>query len=573
MSSTTGSLVVFCLGFLLGSSSCGPSARSSGAPQSGSPCVEAEKNCDGNDFLVCKNGVFVKDQTCDAVCTPALGCTVCTPSTGTCNGDVSTACKPDGSGFFEETCDPANGSTCDAMQGICTGPCTVAAIGSSYVGCNYYATQSANEVSDIFDFGVALANTSGTAATVTVDGGGFTQPVVVSVPANQTVVQKLPWVAALKRCSGTGQYGCTNPNFSGGLAIGGAYRVRSNQPITAYQFSPIEYQQSGLSSYTNDASLLLPVNAWGQEHVVAAWPGAAAIPGMLTVTASANATSVTIFSKANTNSGDGAPAFAAGVAQTVMLNRGDVIELLNGGGDLTGSSVVSDKPVAVLGGHFCADVPVGVSYCDHLEEVMFPTTTLATKYLVAANSLPESTAPRAYIVRVIATVANTKVTFDPALPSGPVTLTAPGDFFEVAPGTESRLVTATAKVLVAQYMVGSSFSGGNGNGDPSMALAVPVEQYRQDYQFIAPLSYQTNYVGVTAPTGAIVMVDGQLIPASNFSAIGSSGFSVARVALQRTEANHRANSDQPFGISVFGYGAYTSYWYPGGLDLQTIPTE
>jgi hypothetical protein len=114
---------------------------------------------------------------------------------------------------------------------------------------------------------------------------------------------------------------------------------------------------------------------------------------------------------------------------------------------------------------------------------------------------------------------------------------------------------------------------GNNNGDPSMALAVPLAQYRRDYQFIAPLSYSTNYVAVTALTGAIVILDGQPIPTTAFSAIGSSGFAVARVALQRTSANHRANSDQPFGITVFGYGQYTSYWYPGGLDLQTIPVE
>ena len=26
----------------------------------------------------------------------------------------------------------------------------------------------------------------------------------------------------------------------------------------------------------------------------------------------------------------------------------------------------------------------------------------------------------------------------------------------------------------------------------------------------------------------------------------------------------------PFGITVYGYGQYTSYWYPGGLDLKDI---
>jgi len=41
--------------------------------------------------------------------------------------------------------------------------------------------------------------------------------------------------------------------------------------------------------------------------------------------------------------------------------------------DLTGSKVTSSKPIAFFSGHECADVPVGVGYCDHLVE-QFPST-------------------------------------------------------------------------------------------------------------------------------------------------------------------------------------------------------
>ena len=37
--------------------------------------------------------------------------------------------------------------------------------------------------------------------------------------------------------------------------------------------------------------------------------------------------------------------------------------------------------------------------------------------------------------------------------------------------------------------------------------------------------------------------------------------------------NHEITGDQPFGITVYGYGAYTSYWYPGGLNLEEIPVD
>jgi hypothetical protein len=34
--------------------------------------------------------------------------------------------------------------------------------------------------------------------------------------------------------------------------------------------------------------------------------------------------------------------------------------------------------------------------------------------------------------------------------------------------------------------------------------------------------------------------------------------------------NHSVTSDERVGISVYGYGQFTSYWYPGGLDLKVF---
>jgi hypothetical protein len=56
-----------------------------------------------------------------------------------------------------------------------------------------------------------------------------------------------------------------------------------------------------------------------------------------------------------------------------------------------------------------------------------------------------------------------------------------------------------------------------------------------------------------------------------FEPIGNTGYGVARVTLSNAgDGNHMA-STVPFGISVYGYGQYTSYWYPGGLNLEIIP--
>ena len=110
---------------------------------------------------------------------------------------------------------------------------------------------------------------------------------------------------------------------------------------------------------------------------------------------------------------------------------------------------------------------------------------------------------------------------------------------------------------------------GGGSGDPAMALAVATAQYRNYYLFHAPTNYESNYVNITAPDGAVVTLDGQ--PVGGFVPIGTTGYSIARVQLSNTgTGNHAITSAAKFGISVYGYGQYTSYWYPGGLDLTHI---
>lgn len=555
---------------------CGPTQRNGGGDDDPGTCTDGTKRCTGNDLEVCQGGKYEKDQTCPMACDATLGCVACVPNTGTCNGDTSTACLPDGSGFADEYCDPVMGSTCDA--GLCTGPCADRALGKSYIGCEYYATVTSQLVNPSFQFAVAISNTTTSIATVTIEGGSLAAPITAMVNPNEVATRYLPWVPLLKTCNTQGFQECGPPEQYGALAAKGGYRIRSTQPVTVYQFSPLDYAGAGGTfSYSNDASLLLPTNAWGAEFVVASWqawnPGFAGImPGLLSITAGEDGTAVTVTTKAATTGGNGAPSFVAGMPQMVTLNRGDVLQLLTQNGDLTGSRVTASKPVQVIGGHHCTQVPIGSPACDHIEESAFPTETLADRYLVTPPQLGASA--RVQMIRLVATAPNTTVTLDPAAVGGPYTLANPGDFVELAQKNQDFEVKANAKLLVAQYMVSQDAPGGNGSGDPGMALAVPVAQYRTSYQFHAPTNYTANYVNITAPTGAEVMLDGTLVPVTAYTPIGASGHGVARVGLANTATGtHTASSSMAFGISVYGYGSYTSYWYPGGLDLDSIVLE
>jgi hypothetical protein len=556
---------------------CGPSASGDDVDAADNgPCTEPARRCNGNTFQVCSGTDWVDQEECPDACDSTLGCVLCVPGTGTCNGDTSTACRPDGQGYFEEYCDPVMGSSCNPNSGVCEGPCAAFTLGSSYIGCDYYPTQMSQLVNPSFQFAVAVSNTSGQDATVTIDQGALTSPITLNVAPGAVAVQYLPWVPALKRCMTESTFECGAPESYGALAVDGAYHLRSTRPVTVYQFSALDYTFGGKFSYSNDASLLLPTNVWTGNYVAPAWQAwdtgfAGIMPGTLAITAQQDATMVTVTPRAGTTGGDGAPTFSAGGTQTVALNAGDVLMLMSQAGDLTGSTITADKKVQVVSGHHCTQIPIGSTACDHIEESIFPIEALSDGYLVTAPLIPAGTA-RTQITRIVATAANTTVNVDPAV-AGPFTLNNVGDFVEISQAADMH-ITANHKIMVSHYMVGQDAAPAAGIGDPAFTLSVPTDQYRSSYLFHAPINYDNNYVNVTAPAGAVVDLDGTAIPAGSFTPIGASGFSIARVALpDNVNGNHSIESNLPFGITVYGYGQYTSYWYPGGLDLVTIPVE
>ena len=394
------------------------------------------------------------------------------------------------------------------------------------------------------------------------------------------------------------------------LVRNAAFHVTSNVPVTVYQFNPLEYTVgSGLGasfSYSNDASLLLPSHALTGNYIVIARPshllnhtlGAQSFmgesPGFFTLVGVENSTSVQIrFTSHTTASTDGAvQAFNPGDTGTFTLGRGDVLQIASsspptctpdgmdnvGGGeafhycavgddyDLTGTQIQSTGRLELIAGHNCDFVPHNRWACDHLEEGIFPLETWGNNALVVISQ-PLAAEPN--VIRVISGDDGNAITFDPPSTHAPVTLSR-GQFIEFE-ATGSFRAAGSASLTVAQFLVGQNYAGINstatgGNGDPSESLAIPTEQYRSQYTFLAPETYAINFVGVSAPTGVDVLLDGA--PISGFTGVGSTGFGTANVSI--TGGVHTMSADMPFGIIVYGFGSYTSYMYPGGLDLHQI---
>ena len=564
-------------------------------------CTEGAQRCNGGDFEVCAGGRFTVAEDCAQACSDVLGCVACIPGETSCDGIDATICRGDGSGYDPFDCDPLQGLSCDVDAHTCSGACLPTNLHQSNIGCNYFPTVTGNQVRSEFEFAVIVSNDDNDTAAIHVEGGALTAPLTFDVPGRSVHVQRLPWVADLKACERFGAIECGNPQNGSALVRRGAYHLRSTRPITVYQYNPLDYQLPGMPcsetdregcSYTNDASLLLPVHTLTGNYYAASWQNwwsrtQADFPGMVTITATRDHTAVTVTTTARTSGAAQLPGFTPGVPQTVTLDAGDVAQLFSQRVsteevDLTGTRITADQPVQVIGGHYCTET-IGMA-CDHMEESMLPVEVLGTHYIVTA---PEA-APHSDFwgeqfhvgerwLRIVATEPDTTISYDPPnfrLAPGqvaPTHLANAGDVGQIvyAYFRDSVEIRTNKKVLITEYMVGGQECN---IGDPAMAVAVPVEQYRTEYSFHAPVNYTQNYVNVVAPAGAVVMLDGAAL--SGFEAIGSTGYGLSRVPLDNSgTGTHRLSSTRAFGITVYGYGAYTSYWYAGGLNLEPIVVE
>lgn len=477
----------------------------------------------------------------------------CCPGEAMCEGDISLICNGDGTGWEEsEVCDPIQGLTCN--QGVCEGACSEAAIGLSYIGCDYFPTVTLQydsyNTSPKDNFAVAVANVYNEDAMITITQGDNMIVDTVVAPGEVDIIT-LPWVNSL-----------TKGNGPTAITIDGAYRLRSDRPIVVYQYNPLA------STTTNDASLLLPVNAWGPDYMVASWPHWSGIPAFYAVVAHEDNTTVTLTPGPNAVGVAAGAGIAANGAGVVVLDESDVLQVITASGDLTGAQVNADKPVSVFGGHKCTNVPANVTACDHLEEALFPIQSLAAEYVVVPPiQVPNNAALKAQMVRIIATEPDTDLTFDPDIGMNQ-NLALAGQFLQLDMSTAQFKVTASKKIMVVQYMVGQS--AGFGTSDPAMVQAVTPAQFRNDYLFHAAPTWTANFVDIIAPNNATVTVDGANVAA--WTAIGATGFSAAHVPLSNAgNGNHNVLSNQKVGISVYGVQSAGSYWYPGGLDLEIDP--
>ena len=218
------------------------------------------------------------------------------------------------------------------------------------------------------------------------------------------------------------------------------------------------------------------------------------------------------------------------------------------GGDLTGTKVISDKPLAVFSGHECADFGQGT--CSFIAEQIPPIGYWGREFILAPYIANE------YIV--LASVSNTML--NRTCTDGfrnTTTLSHEGNWYQFSNSAFCSL-TADVPVLVSAITTGDH---------PLMTLVTPVEQYASNVSF-KPYSCATN-------NSIVLTVYTQLIDTSNilFNGIplhdnGTTlfpGIGYAFHIVLRDMTRQVINSEFHVGVSFYGesevcWYAFTPVW-------------
>ncbi len=387
-----------------------------------------------------------------------------------------------------------------------------------------------------------------------------------------------------------------------------AETVFQNAGIYVYADDPIIVYCVVRYRVTTEGFMVIPVSSLGREYIVAGHPVDAMfraineykMPCVTTVTAPFDDTKIrfTLGGTAFTKTKGG---MKPGEVKEWSLMKGDVFAISadTDEGDLSGSKVVSTKPVAVTTGNMLANIPTGNVWGGYTAEMDMPTFTWGKN--IHVGKIPYR--KYASIIRVFAKEPNTKI-FRNGKNIGTIA-TSGGilgkGFMEMRmtqdgnPG--SVVISSDQPISVTLYNTGVQEDGEPlPKCAPFVMSSIPVEQYQKEIFFCTPRvssdsNSGENYVNLVYETDSLGMMPDDMEIAGpvhgeafvwkkvwdEFPGMDElfkydvNGKKYALKTIQLTgNGVYSIRSKTPFAAYGFGFDSLNSYGYPLSAALATM---
>ena len=263
---------------------------------------------------------------------------------------------------------------------------------------------------------------------------------------------------------------------------------------------------------------------------------------------------------------------AANTSHTVVLHALQTLLIAVRHFDLSGTKIVSNYPLTVIGGHQCATVPaVSHSFCDPIATQVPPTTIWGTQFILA--SLLGSSNDQRF--KLITSTKNTQVNITCKQNSTSIVLALSGDILTYDSDHNTFCYVQCSQLCyIAELAFGRAHP--NEYGDPLLMTVPPLRQYPHSVTFTTLPEMPTNFYSIAVPAdtyfNGTVIINGVLTKLTWTSIYNSngtiSGYGYTKSAYGHYTISH-SNPNGKIYVSVYGFSDRGGYGYTAGILLKT----
>ena len=253
----------------------------------------------------------------------------------------------------------------------------------------------------------------------------------------------------------------------------------------------------------------------------------------------------------------------AGTTKLIKLNRFQTLLIGAVLVDLSGTSIVSDKPLTVISGHECGTVPYTIGGCDHVSIQIPPTVTWGKKFILT----PHKGRTSGQYFKLIASENTATVMHNCDSEISTIEFAFAGDVNTIYTNNTTYCYLESDKpLLVTQMMHGRTNEG----GDPAFSTVLPTDRYKREIAFfIQNTQTYEHYINIIATEQDTMIMDGSVLSLS-WEEIRDLNNEVVGYAAQKSivTSGHvmiTSANNVTFSVLVYGFADYIGYSYTAGI--------
>ena len=258
---------------------------------------------------------------------------------------------------------------------------------------------------------------------------------------------------------------------------------------------------------------------------------------------------------------------------TVILHRKQTLYLgKNISSDITGTRIVSDKPLTVISGHEAGSVPSDGTL-EPMAQQIPPTQLWGDTFLI----VPFAGHDKGQYIKVLASLDNTKLIHNCGEFQNETIICASEVHQFFVPSDTYCYLEANNSVLVGQF---AASPNGSIDGDTTMVLVASLDQYTESFFFLT-LNESTDrlchYISISVPVKYYqpnsILYDDNMI-STQWTAIYDSGNTIVgygcsfEVLKGLHKVTHLDSKGRLF-VMVYGFGTAHAYAYPAGFTFSS----